>query len=57
MILAQMSSASEFQDKEVRDRYLAGLKDTIADLRSKGTKDFEDVAKALARYRRDFLAE
>ena len=52
-----MSSASEFQVKEVRERYLLGLKDTIADLRTKGTKDFEDVAKALAKYRRDFVAE
>lgn len=56
-ILAQMSSASEFKDKEVRDRYLLGLKDTIADLRAKAIKDFEDVAKALAKYRRDFLTE
>lgn len=56
-ILAQMSSASEFKDKEVRERYVSGLKDTIADLRAKDIKAFEEIAKALAKYRREFLAE
>jgi hypothetical protein len=52
-----MSSASEFKDKTVRDRYLYGLKDFIAELRVQGIKEFEDVAKGLAKYRRDFLAD
>lgn len=56
-ILAQMSSASEFKDKEVRERYVSGLKDTIADLRANDIKAFEEIAKALAKYRREFLAE
>lgn len=56
MILQQMSSMSEFQDKEVRGRYLTGH-DLIEDLHPKGIKDFEDVAKAFTKYRRDFLAD
>jgi hypothetical protein len=52
-----MSSATDFQDKDVRERYLTGLKGRISDLRAQDTRDFEDVAKALSQYRRDFLAE
>lgn len=52
-----MSSAHEFTDKEVRDRYLLGLKGVIADLRTQNVRDFEDVAKALSEYRRKFVAE
>jgi hypothetical protein len=56
-ILAQMSSSSEFKDKDVRERYVSGLKNTIADLRARDIKGFEDIAKALAKYRREFLAQ
>lgn len=52
-----MSSASDFKDKEIRERYVSGLKDTIAELRAKDIKAFEEIAKALAKYRREFLSE
>jgi hypothetical protein len=55
-ILASMSSAAEFTDQAVRDRYLMGLKGVIADLRARNVRDFEDVAGALSEYRRKFVA-
>lgn len=51
-----MSSASEFTDKDTRDRYLLGLKGIIADLRARNVRDFEDVAAALSEYRRKFVS-
>lgn len=55
-ILVSMSSASEFTDKDTRDRYLLGLKGIIADLRARNVRDFEDVAAALSEYRRKFVS-
>jgi hypothetical protein len=52
-----MSSATGIEDKDVRDRYLQGLKTVIADLRQHQVKEFEDVAKALSAYRRRFFSE
>lgn len=49
-----MSSAKDFKDKEERDRFVAGLKQVIADLRSRGVKEFTMVANELAAYRRRF---
>lgn len=51
-----MSSAPGM-DKEARNRYVNGLKSVIADLRSRGVKEFEQVATELAAYRRRFEAE
>ncbi|KAK5065132.1 hypothetical protein LTR84_000968 [Exophiala bonariae] len=56
-ILVQMSSASDIKDKTIRDQYLVGLKQVIADLRQKEVKQFENVAQALSAYRRQFFAE
>ena len=49
-----MSSAKDFKDKEERDRFVTGLKQIIADLRSRGVKEFTMVANELAAYRRRF---
>ena len=51
-----MSSAPGL-DKESRNRFVNGLKSVIADLRSRGVKEFEQVAQELAAYRRRFEAE
>jgi len=55
-ILVEMSSANDFKQKEQRDQFLTGLKQVIAELRTKGVKEFELVADELASYRRRFLA-
>lgn len=52
-----MSSASDIKDRVLRDQYLVGLKQVIADLRQKEVKEFENVAQALSAYRRQFFAE
>ena len=49
-----MSSARDFQQGDQRDQFLIGLKQVIAELRSKGVKEFPTVASALAAYRRSF---
>jgi hypothetical protein len=49
-----MSSARDFKLGEQRDQFLIGLKQVIAELRSKGVKEFPTVAGALAAYRRTF---
>lgn len=54
-ILVQMSSASDIKDKGLRDEFLVGLKQVIADLRQKEVKEFESVANALSAYRRRFF--
>ena len=55
-ILVQMSSASDIKDKGAKDEFHAGLKAVIAELRANDVKDFEKVADALSKYRRDFFA-
>ena len=56
-ILVQMSSAGDIKDKAMRDQYLVGLKQVIAELRQKEVKEFESVASALSAYRRQFFKE
>jgi Putative zinc-finger domain len=56
-ILAQMSTANNLKTKAEHERWVAGLRQVIADLRSKGVKDFHMVASALAAYRRRFSEE
>ncbi len=56
-ILVQMSSASDIKDKATRDEFHAGLKVVIAGLRAHDVKDFEKVADALSKYRREFFAD
>ncbi|KAL9620067.1 MAG: hypothetical protein Q9160_005357 [Pyrenula sp. 1 TL-2023] len=53
-ILVEMSSAKDFKDKDERERFVTGLKQVIADLRSRGVKEFTMVANELAAYRRRF---
>lgn len=55
-ILVQMSSANDYKDKDLRDAYLLGLKKVIADLREQGVKEFSEVANALSKYRREWMA-
>ncbi|KKY15251.1 hypothetical protein UCRPC4_g06407 [Phaeomoniella chlamydospora] len=55
-ILVEMSAAPGI-DRDSRNRYVNGLKAVIADLRTRGVKDFEEVASELAAYRRRFEAE
>lgn len=43
--------------KPVRDEYLLSLKKVIAQLRTEGVKEFEDVAKALSEHRRNFFKQ
>ena len=52
-----MSSADDIPDKTQRDRFVAGLKVVIADLRTKHITDFDTVASELAAYRRRFRQE
>ena len=52
-----MSSANDFKDKDLRDTYLIGLKKVIADLREQGVKEFTEVATALSKYRREWVAQ
>lgn len=56
-ILVQMSSAADIKDKVVRDQFILGLKQVIADLKAREVKEFEEVADALSVYRRNFFAE
>lgn len=44
------------KDKEQRDAFLLGLKKVIADLREQGVKEFSEVANALSKYRREYMA-
>jgi len=55
-ILVQMSSANDIKEKDKRDAYLLGLKKVIADLRGLGVKEFSEVATALSKYRREWMA-
>ena len=52
-----MSSNSDIKEKENRDLFTKGLKELIADLRSRNVKEFENVATELSNYRRRFFAE
>jgi len=49
-----MSSARDFKQGDQRERFVTGLKQVIAELRSKGVKEFPTVAGALAAHRRTF---
>ncbi|KAG9776935.1 hypothetical protein KCU88_g4683, partial [Aureobasidium melanogenum] len=55
-ILVQMSSAMDIEDATERNEFIVGLKHVIADLKSRGVKEFEEVADALSAYRRQFFA-
>ncbi|RMZ78443.1 hypothetical protein DV737_g3881, partial [Chaetothyriales sp. CBS 132003] len=55
-ILVQMSKADDIGDQAAKDEFTRGLKELIADLRSRGFKEFEQVATELSKYRRDFFA-
>jgi hypothetical protein len=52
-----MSTANNLKTKAEHERWVAGLRQVIADLRAKGVKDFHMVASALAAYRRRFSEE
>ncbi|KAJ5165209.1 uncharacterized protein N7500_007039 [Penicillium coprophilum] len=56
-ILVQMGSVREGQTEEEKEAYLAGLKETINDLRRDKVKDFNTVASEIAAYRRRFLQD
>ncbi|RMZ83579.1 hypothetical protein DV738_g1100, partial [Chaetothyriales sp. CBS 135597] len=55
-ILVQMSKPDDIGDQEAKDEFARGLKELIGQLRSRGIKEFEQVATELSKYRRDFYA-
>lgn len=56
-VLIQMGSLREGKTPEEADRYLAGLKQIINDMRRDSVKDFISVAREIAAYRRRFLQD
>ncbi|KAL3468635.1 hypothetical protein BJX64DRAFT_246444 [Aspergillus heterothallicus] len=56
-ILVQMGSLREGKTPEECDKYLAGLKETINDMRRDKVKEFNTVAAEIAAYRRRFLQD
>ncbi|RMD43506.1 hypothetical protein DV735_g1666, partial [Chaetothyriales sp. CBS 134920] len=55
-ILVQMSKPDDIGDQAAKDEFAHGLKALIGQLRSRGIKEFEQVATELSKYRRDFYA-
>ncbi|PGH27809.1 hypothetical protein AJ80_00597 [Polytolypa hystricis UAMH7299] len=56
-ILIEMGSQREGKTTEEKDSYVAGLKQTIDDMRRDKVKDFNTVATEIAAYRRRFLQD
>ncbi|KAL4952252.1 hypothetical protein BDW69DRAFT_168171 [Aspergillus filifer] len=56
-ILVQMGSLREGKTPEESDKYVAGLKETINDMRRDKVKDMNTVATEIAAYRRRFLQD
>ncbi|KAL4788679.1 hypothetical protein BJX76DRAFT_315397 [Aspergillus varians] len=56
-ILVQMGSLREGKTLEECDKYVAGLKETINDMRRDKVKDMNTVATEIAAYRRRFLQD
>ncbi|KAJ0416278.1 hypothetical protein BJY00DRAFT_236720 [Aspergillus carlsbadensis] len=56
-ILVQMGSLREGKTPEECDKYIAGLKETINDMRRDKVKEFNTVAAEIAAYRRRFLQD
>ncbi|KAI9367690.1 hypothetical protein BJX61DRAFT_527272 [Aspergillus egyptiacus] len=56
-ILVQMGSLREGKTPEECDKYVAGLKETINDMRRDKVKDMNTVASEIAAYRRRFLQD
>ncbi|ODH39095.1 hypothetical protein ACO22_02027 [Paracoccidioides brasiliensis] len=54
-ILVEMGSVREGKTPEEKEEYVAGLKQTINDMRRDKVKDFNTVAMEIAGYRRRFL--
>ncbi|RMJ27362.1 hypothetical protein PHISP_01742 [Aspergillus sp. HF37] len=52
-----MGSLREGKTPEEKDRYLAGLKQIINDMRRGSVKDLISVAREIAAYRRRFLED
>jgi hypothetical protein len=52
-----MGSLREGKTSEEKDRYLAGLKQIINDMRRDSVKDLISVAREIAAYRRRFLED
>ncbi|KMW67573.1 hypothetical protein, variant [Blastomyces dermatitidis ATCC 18188] len=56
-ILVEMSSLREGKTPEERDEYVAGLKQTISDMRRDKVKDLNTIATEVTGYRRRFLRD
>ncbi|KAL4980520.1 hypothetical protein BDW66DRAFT_56513 [Aspergillus desertorum] len=56
-ILIQMGSLREGKTTEESDKYVAGLKEAINDMRRDKVKDFNTVAAEIVAYRRRFLQD
>ncbi|KAK2786754.1 hypothetical protein FQN53_006230 [Emmonsiellopsis sp. PD_33] len=54
-ILVEMGSLREGKTAEEKEKYVAGLKQTITDMRRDKVKDFNTVATEIVGYRRRFL--
>lgn len=52
-----MGSLREGNTPEEKDRYVAGLKEMVNDLRRDKVKDFNTVATEIAAYRRRYLQD
>ncbi|KAJ5992768.1 hypothetical protein N7451_008492 [Penicillium sp. IBT 35674x] len=56
-ILIEMGSVREGETEEEKEKYLAGLKEIINEMRRDKVKDFSTVAAEIAAYRRRFLQD
>lgn len=56
-ILVQMGTVREGKTEKEKEAYLAGLKETITEMRRDKVKDFSTVATEVATYRRRFLQD
>ena len=56
-ILEDLASSRSIEDRIQKDEYMAGLKQVIANLRTRGVKEFSDVASELVMYRRRFMEQ
>lgn len=55
MVLVQLGTANPGRTEEQRAQWIKGLRAVLNDLRSRKTKDPEDVAAQITEYRRNFL--
>lgn len=57
LILVQLGTSNPGRTEEEKTRWNDGLREVLKQLRSTNTRDPNTVAAAIAKYRRDFLAD